>query len=281
MTAPPKMPPPPAVAPRTQPRATGAAFSMPEKSVRGHTIVINAVEGFGKTSLIANAPNSVIVMAPGETGYTTLYNAGLVGERPVASPGSWAELLATLDGIPSGTRYLGLDAMSGFERLCHEFVCERDFRGVWSEKGFNAFQRGYDTSIAEWLMLLKKLETVRDRGTHVILLSHSKVEIFSNPSGSDFSRYVADCHKKTWSVTHKWADAVLFGTFHSVIETKEVYGPEVLRKGKGIGGVDRVLYTVRRDAWDAKNRFGLEEVIDIPNDPQQAWPAFAAAVFKE
>lgn len=278
MTAP-KMPPPPAV-PKAAPRAAPAGFTMPTKTKRGRTIVINAVEGWGKTTLVANAPGAMIIMAPGETGYTTLYDHGLVPAVPTASPTTWAELLATVDSIPDGAGFVALDAFGGFERMCHQHVCDRDFDGKWGEKGFNSFQRGFEASVGEWLVLLAKLDHARDRGVNVIMLSHVKVEPFSNPAGADFSRYVADCHKKTWGVTHKWADAVLFGTFYSVVETR-AGGAEVLRKGKGIGGVDRVLYTERRDAWDAKNRFGLPECIDIPNDHNKSWAAFAEHVFKE
>lgn len=254
---------------------------MPTKTSRGSTVILNAVEGWGKTTLAANAPGAMMVMAPGETGYTTLYDHGLVPAIPTASPSSWEELLATVDNVPAECRHLSLDALGGFERLCHQFVCVRDFKGVWGEYGFDSFQRGAYASVSEWIILLSKLETLRNRGTSILLLSHVRIEQFPNPSGADFSRYVADCHKKTWGVTHKWADAVLFGTFYSVVETRAGKEVEVLKKGKGIGGTERVLYTQRRDAYDAKNRFNLPEVIDIPGDRNTSWPAFAAHVFKE
>ena len=42
-------------------------------------------------------------------------------------------------------------------------------------------------------------------------------------------------------------------------------------KVKGIGGTDRVLYAERRDAFDAKNRYGMPPEVDVPDDPAQIW----------
>lgn len=277
---PPKMPPPPAAA-KAAPRAAPAGFAMPTKTTRGLAVVINAVEGWGKTTLAGNAPDSIIIMAPRETGYQTLFNRGLVPAIPAAAVQTWEQLLATVDNVPPDARYLSLDAMGGFERLCHQFVCDRDYKGVWGAKGFDSYKEGYDVSVGEWLTLLSKLELLQDRGTNIIILSHAKVAPFQNPVGADFSRYVADVHAKTWGVTHKWADAVLFGTFFSVVETRAGKEAEVLKKGKGVGGTSRVLYTQRRDAWDAKNRLDLAECIDIPDNRNESWAEFARHIFKK
>ena len=41
---------------------------------------------------------------------------------------------------------------------------------------------------------------------------------------------------------------------------------------------DRVLYCERRDAFDAKNRYGMREHLDIPADPAQIWPTIWDAI---
>lgn len=266
----PSAPPPPGrtvTAHRVAPK-----FSTADVAFTPPAIVFNAVEGFGKTSYIAYAPNAAILMARGERGYTTLLGAGRVPKIPHVSIDSWADALAVVDGLaddPQGIKFLGFDALGGFERLCHEYVCNRDFGGDWGEKGFGSFQKGYEVSVTEWLKLLVKLDALRDRhGIAPVMLSHSKVATFKNPDGADFDRYVSDVHQKTWAATAKWADLILFGKFFTVVQQKD---NNVLKKGKGIGGTDRVVYTERRDAWDAKNRYGLPPEIDMPNDPSQMW----------
>ncbi len=230
-------------------------------------LIINATEGWGKTSTVAHAPGAAILEATGETGYDTLQDAGLVPDIPVAHVESWPDLMAFLRDQAAGTpdfKVLGLDAMGGFERLCHTHVCTRDFHGDWGEKGFASYQKGYDVSVTDWLQMLQALDALNRKGVVIALLGHVQIRPYKNPVGEDFDRYVADVHHKTWAVTHKWADAVLFGNFRTIVD-------ESGNRAKGIGGTDRVLYTERRDAWDAKNRFGMPEQIDVPNDPARVW----------
>jgi hypothetical protein len=234
-------------------------------------IVLNALEAWGKSSMAAFAPDPAILMAKGETGYQTLLGAGLVPQVDAAYAESWSGLLALLDRMAQQEtlpyKTLALDAIGGFERLCHEHVCARDFDGEWGEKGFGGYQRGYDMAVTDWLQLLQRLDAVRMKhGITILLLGHVQIRPFKNPLGPDFDRYVSDVHHKTWSVTHKWADAVLFGSFITIVQEKKGSRP------KGIGGNERVLYCERSDAYDAKNRYGLPEEIDMPKTPAEMWP---------
>lgn len=237
---------------------------------KGPRIVLNAVEKWGKTTLAANMPNPAILMAKGETGYETLLASKLVPSVLAARIDTWDELLGMLDDIHrqhSGIETVVLDAMGGFERLCHEFVCKRDFDNDWSKKGFLNFQDGYSVSVNDWLMMLARLDKLADAGLNIMLLSHTAVSTFNDPMGDNFDRYAVDCHKKTWSVTHKWADAILFGKFLSIVDkaTKNAI------KGKGVGGTQRIIYTGNRDAFVAGNRYQLPDVIDVGEDPAAVW----------
>jgi hypothetical protein len=236
-------------------------------------IILNAVEGWGKTSCGAYADNPAILMAHGETGYQTLLGAARVPGVPAVKLDTWTDTLAVLDEMAASGKYgtLVLDAMGGFERLCHEHVCARDFEGNWGERGFGSFQKGYDVSVNDWLQMLVRMDKIRANGTAILLLSHCRIKTFKNPMGADFDRYVSDVHDKTWGATAKWADAVLFGNFRSQVETQRAAKPEVLKKGKGIGGTERALYTERRDSFDAKNRYGMPVEIEVPADPAQIW----------
>lgn len=231
-------------------------------------VVINAVEGFGKTTAAAYADDVAMIMARGETGYQTLLGAGLVPQRDAVTVEAWPHLLTVLKDIyqmdPCPYKTIALDALGGFERLCHEEVCRRNFGGDWSEKGFLAYHKGYDVAISDWLQLLNGLDKLRmERGCAIVLLSHCKVKRHNNPLGEDFDRYVADCHEKTWSATHRWADCVLFGNFLTIVDTVD-------GKKKGIDGTRRFLYAERRDAYDAKNRYGCSPEFEL-GPPETSW----------
>jgi len=282
----PKAPPrgPTAAPPPTATNGAGAVIGLPQPTFQPPRIIINAVEGFGKTSAGANAPDPVILMAAGETGYLTLLGSGLVPQVPVAKIEGWAQLLATVDALAESPdtpcQTLVLDALSGFERMCHENVCKRDFKGEWGEKGFGAYQKGYDLSVTDWLELLAKLDALRERrGATILLLSHCKVKTFKNPEAADYDRWVSDIHDKTWSATAKWSDAILFGNFYVAVEGGAT--GERPKKGKGVGGTSRVLYCERRSAFDAKNRYGMPESIDVPADASQNWAVIWNNIRKE
>jgi len=257
-TLPPPRKPAPSVAP-PQAQSPTKAFALTRAIPKWEPprIVLNAVEGWGKTTAIAHAEDVAILMAAGETGYDTLLGVGSVPAVTTAHVDSWSGLLALLDAWPSGHKTIALDALGGFERLCHEHVCRTQFGGDWGERGFASYQKGFDVSIGEWLGLLARLDRIRAQtGAAVIITSHCRIKTFKNPLGPDFDRWCADCHDKTWAVTAKWADAVLFGNFFTVVQGGTA--GERPKKGKGIGGTERILYTERRDAWDAKNRYGRQ-----------------------
>lgn len=226
-------------------------------------------------------------MARGETGYTTLRKYNLVPDVDTVTDDAgnartidaWPELLSVVDQLAeSEYETVVLDALGGYERLCHEHVCARDYKNEWGDKGFGSFQKGYDTSITDWLILLQKLEALKTRGKRTVLLSHTQVKTHKNPLGADFDRYVADCHPKTWAATCKWADFVFFGNFKSITEVRQETGNIAKDKGKGIGGTDRVIYTQQCDAYTAKNRGGMPSEIAIPDDPALSWETIHKAM---
>jgi hypothetical protein len=273
MKTPPPRPAPAAPRAAVETKGEGAKLGKLTRGKIAPRIVLNAVEGWGKTTFAAHAPKPAMLMSRGETGYETLLSANVCSVPSVdaARINSWAELLDTLSAIANNpaSEYetIVLDALSGYERLCHEHVCARDFGGDWGEKGFGAFQKGYDLATNDWDRLLQRLDEINAKGVAILILAHSKIQNFKNPIGPDFDRYVIDAHHKTWGVTHKWADAVLFGRFRTVLDKVDNKGV----KGKGIGGTDRILHCQQSDAWVAKNRYGMPIDIDIPDNPTETY----------
>lgn len=234
-------------------------------------LIFNCVEGWGKTSLVAFIPEVRLVLASNETGYQTLLGKKLVPAVQSVVTRTWQELLAVVDALicePGTCSIVALDALSGFESLCHQYVCDREYEGDWGEKGFMAYQRGYKESAILWRTLLVRLDELRERH-HVgsIFLSHMQVRTHKNPVGPDYDRYEADCNDKTWGPTNKWADAVLYGTYESVV-AEDRQGRPIK---KGIGGDHRILHAKHSDAFVAKNRYGMPNVIHIPDKPKDMW----------
>ena len=121
-------------------------------------VILHGVEGVGKTSFASCAPRPIVLMTRGETGLDTLINAGQVPETShFPELLTWKDLLATLAVLqhePHDFRTVGIDTINGAERLCHEYVCQRDFNGNWGRDGFTAFMTGYEVALAEWRTFL-------------------------------------------------------------------------------------------------------------------------------
>lgn len=239
-------------------------------------LIVHGVEGVGKTSFAAYAPKPIFLMARGETGLETLIDSQRIGEVPhLPEIEDWSELLSAIEWLTQSEhphKTLVIDTINGGERLCHEHVCQRDFGNKWGKDGFTSYMTGYDVSLADWRELLFALDKLRkEKRMGIVGLCHTKVTPFRNPEGADFDRYAPDMHHKTWGLTHKWADHVLFANFFTDV------AEEGGRK-KGKGGQDRVLYTERHAAYDAKNRAGLPEEIGMGKSGQDAWTNFVTAM---
>lgn len=247
-------------------------------------MILNAPEGFGKTTYLSHAPGAAIIMVGNETGYDTLLSSGSVPSIPAMLVNEWKALLEAIDYLianPGDIKTLGIDAISGAERLCHAHVCKTKFKGDWGDAGFMSYNKGYDVSISEWEKLLARLERLNQKhGVVIVLLGHTKIKTFNNPMGASFDRYICDCHEKTWAPAAKWADAVFFGQFLTVVDEEQKVGKG--KKGKGIGGIDRVIYTQRRDAFDAKNRYQMIPEIWLDEvEPEGMFDAVWSQIVKD
>lgn len=272
----------------TRPPSNGAATLKLADQARAKKlpdrIILYAPEKWGKTTFAAQFPDPLFLMTKGEDGLKTLIHSGQLPwvnhfEETVEH---WTQLKTLLGDIREqnlACRTLVMDTLNGGERLCHEYVCRTKFDGDWGEKGFTAFQRGYDVSVPEWLELLELLDGIRARGKTILCLAHRGVRNFKNPSGPDYDHFGPELHPKTWSATHKWADMILRGDFETFIETGKRDTDK--KKGKATGGKTRLLFTEGEAAFIAGNRHGLPPEIELGASPQAAFAAFKAAFPKK
>ena len=242
---------------------------------RPAAMIVYGVEGVGKTSFAAQAPEPLFLMSRGETGLKTLIQSGQIAETShVDEVKDWPTFMSYLDAIIEHGEFnfktLVLDCVNGFEALCNQFVCNTMYQGDWGPKGFANFGKGYESASQEWGKMLDKLDLIREKKVGIIGLAHSKTVLFKNPEGADYDRYAPDMHKNQWSLTAKWADIILFLNYHTVVE-KDGF------KGKAKGGNIRIAHTERSASWDAKNRHGMPSSFQLGNSAQDAWANFMQA----
>ena len=244
-------------------------LTLPTRKEPRPRIVLYAVEGWGKTSLAAHAPSPIILQAREETGVQRLVDAGSIPIVPCPVIESWPNLLAALDSLNGGGaqfQTLVLDSIGTFQRLCVEHVCKTQFDGDFGEHGYSSFGKGAAATDREWATMLQRLDSLNRKGIVVILIGHAKVTTFKNPEGADYDRYECDADQKVWATTKRWADCVWFGRFDDRSSVTDVK-----KKGKAIGGADRVLYTRHSAARDAKPGYSVPEVMTMPDGAAAAW----------
>lgn len=215
-------------------------------------------------------------MTKGETGLESLIDSNQLPAVPHFP--TWethADMMQSIEELTTqdhNYKTLAIDTLNGAAALVCDHVCQREYNGDWGQKGFTGYMRGYEVATTDWRELLVALDRLRsERKMGIICLVHTKVKTFKSPDTEDYDRYQPDMHDKLWGLSHKWFDVIMFGNFYTeVVETGA--------KSKGKGGQNRVLYTERHAAYDAGNRLGLPEEIEMGSSGAEAWDNFKAAV---
>jgi hypothetical protein len=239
--------------------------------------VLYGPAGAGKSSTTAHALSPVVQPFAAENTWALLKQSGAVPKDLAVLPPAetWDDLLGALDQLIEGKheyKTYVLDTLACAERLCHEHVCNRDYAGDWSDRGFMGFHRGYDGALVDWRTLIQRLDALRDRrGMGIILVGHATVKSMRDPRLAPFDRWTVDLHPKTWAITSRWCDYVFFETFH--FDTTEDGN-----RTRGHGGDERVIYSNLDASYEAKNRFGITEPIPAGDSAKEAWSNIVRAI---
>jgi hypothetical protein len=212
--------------------------------------LVYGVEGIGKSTLGAGFPAPLFLCA--ESGTERLDVARL------PEPKTWAAVLADLDEVATAKheyQTLVVDTVDWLEPLVWDHVCAKN---KWASIEAPGYGKGYVEALGEWRGFLKRLESIRARGIHVVLLAHATVRRVSPPDLEPFDRYALKVNEKAAALVREWVDAVLFAQY----EVSTAKGKQD-RVAKAYSTGERVLRTVYSASWDAKNRWGLPETVPL------------------
>lgn len=233
----------------------GCSFYAMIKTTKGKIKVpvrcfVYGTEGVGKTVFASGFPNPLFLATESGTFHVDVTRAA--GVR------SFDDALKVLDELArdrQGFETLVIDSIDWLESLIHQAVCkENGWDGIDEPK----FGRGYAVASGKWATLLPKLVKVWQKGMHIVLVGHARMEHVHNPIGDDYDRFSPKLHRKPLATFVEWCDDVLFATMaYKYTKTKE--GKELARD------FDRVAYTQSRPGYVAKTRRGLPP--RIPLDP--------------
>lgn len=261
MTALPKIAPPPRQSRMTLANVSRGRIAAPIRAL------LFGPEKIGKSTFGSEAPKPIFICA--EEGTENLDVARMRREDG-GMPETWQDVL---DGVHAleveqhDFKTVVLDTLDWMEPLIWRHLCV-EHKATSIEEVGGGYGRGYAAAVDEWRKLLSALERVRAiKGMHVILLAHSWVKNFKDPESEGYDRYQLKINEKAAAKIKEWPDAVLFTNYRTFAVTD--------KKTKRVRGVDdgaRVIYTTRRAAFDAGNRYSL------PHEMNLSWSEFHGAV---
>lgn len=246
------------------------------KVIRGRVrkpvrVVLYGVEGIGKTTLASLFPNPIFLDTEGSTFRIDVARAPNPQDEDDPQLRDWTHVegaLLDLRGDRQGFETVVIDSADWAERLAtvHLLGNKRSIEDF-------GFGKGY-VMLAETIgKMLARCDDLVRAGMNVVFVAHSKVVRVSPPDQTDgYDRYELRLHKQVAPLLKEWADLVLFANYRTHI----IEGEDGRKKAKG--GKDRVLFTERTAAFDAKNRFGLKP--EIPMTIEALAPVFSAAPVK-
>lgn len=216
-------------------------------------LVMYGQEGVGKSWFAACSRKPIFLGAENGTENYDVHR--------LPQPGNWSDVI---DGVRMLTREthdygsLVLDTLDWAEPLCWEYVCSQGGQKSIEDFGYG---KGYLAALEQWRVLLSALDDLRQtKNMDIILISHSDIKTFKNPTGDDYDRYSMKINHRAAGLIREWSDVVLFAAWETYA-TK--VGPGKDARSKGFSTGKRVAYTERRAGWDAKNRYGLPEVMPL------------------
>lgn len=212
-------------------------------------VVIYGAEGIGKSTFASQFPEPLFLDTEGGTSSLNI--------RRVKCGSSWEYLLSCVEEVikdPSICKTLVIDTADWAESLCSKFVCEKYRKSNIEEFGFG---KGYVYLQDEFSKLLTALDKLIEVGVNAVVTAHGKPRKFELPEeAGQFDRWEMKLTKQVAPLLKEWCDMLLFCNYKTYVVTTE-------NNTKKAQGGKRVIYTSHHACWDAKNRYGLPEELEL------------------
>ena len=224
-------------------------------------IALAGVEGIGKSTFAKGAPKPVFVDPEKGTHHLDLARIDAYAWLDVFKV---IEELATTD---HGYETLVLDTIDGLEGLNWKHVCGLERVDSIEDIG-GGYGKGYQRALDEWRRLWAFIERLREvKNMGIVLIAHTQVKRFANPSGDDYDRYQLKLNDKAGNFLKEQCDVVGFAQYEMVMHKPSSKS----RTEKPVYTGARIVHTQRSAAFDAKTR------VPMPAELPLDWDEFMAA----
>ena len=223
-------------------------------------IMVYGVEGIGKSTFCAGAPNPIYILT--EDGLGSLK----VDHFPLAT--SFADVMDAIASLYKDNHAFETVVIDSLDWL--EAIIQRETEQKYDAKDL-AYGKGALIAAERWREILDGLNALRnDKGMAVILIAHTTIKRFDSPEVEPYDRYQPKLQERSNAVVREWSDAVLFANYKNIVKKDDVGFNQTNNRGISTG--ERLLFTSERPAYMAKNRYNMPESIPL------SWDAFAEAI---
>jgi len=230
------------------------------EAMRAPRIMIYGVEGIGKSTFGAGAPNPIYILT--EDGLGSLN----VDHFPLAT--SFQDVMDAISTLYKENHAFETVVIDSLDWL--EAIIQREIEQKYDAKDL-AYGKGSLIAAEKWREILDGLNALRnDKGMAVILIAHTTIKRFDSPEVEPYDRYQPKLQERSNAVVREWADAVLFANYKTIVKKDDVGFNQTNNRGISTG--ERLLFTSERPAYMAKNRYNMPESIPL------SWDAFAEAI---
>ena len=223
----------------------------------GIKAVLYGQEGVGKSSLAAKIPGIIFIDCEGSTTKMDV--------RRLPVPTSWAMLCDEMEFVlqnaaVKGYRAVAIDTFDWAEMLVLQSICAES--NVKSIEGI-PYGKGWQIESEKVARFLESTDRLIKAGIHVILICHAVPRKTTLPEELDeFDHWELKLGNKTTNksapLLKEWSDMTLFLAFKTQVMAADDKG-----KTHKATSVQRVMYATKSAWWDAKNRFGLPDMMPL------------------
>ena len=210
-------------------------------------IVLYGGAGIGKTFFAASMNKPIFVLTEDGMGKIE------ADHFPLAE--SFEDVLKNFLPMENNNDYktLVVDSLDWLEPLIWDKACQDN---NWKSIEQPGYGKGYVEVLKYWREYIKLLNELREKGYTIMQIAHNQIKRFESPEIEAYDRHELKLHRKTADLILEHSDCCFFANFK--LGTVQVKGKGGNMTTKAVAG-DRVVYTVEKPAYLAKNRYALPE----------------------
>lgn len=218
-------------------------------------LVAYGPEGIGKSTFASQFPDPLFIDVEGGTKQLD------VARFP--QPETWKDITDMIDAVIEEPELCGTLVIDTIDRaeslLTAQLLAEGRVDSI--EKYGGGYGKGY-TAIQERFNkdLLMRLDRLIAKGVNVVLLAHAAMRKLESPDDPPYDRWELKVSKKVAPVVKEWADILLFMNY-------EVMVVEENGRAKAKGQAKRRMHANHKPTYDAKNRYGLPDDMELSFEP--------------